>query len=67
MDDLIIVPVLHRDMSKARAWNDLEISLDRDTQGIKAEQVHHLGNARPTGDAPVLAVDSNRKAAVETH
>jgi hypothetical protein len=67
MDDLESVPVRNRDVAQRRAWDDLEIALDRDLPGIEPKLADHFGDADSRAHAALLAVDPDSKASIENH
>lgn len=67
MDDLEIVAILDADLMKGGSGHYLKVAFDRNAQRIEPEAVHHCGDRRAAGYTPVLAVDADCEAAVETH
>ena len=67
MHDLVIVAILDTNLTKAGPWHDLQIALDRDAQRVDAELVQHLGDTDTARHSPMLAVDPDSEASIETH
>ena len=67
MYDLEIVAVLNANVTKLGTRHDLQIPFDRHTERVQPKAVDHLGDADAFRDPPVLSVNADTEAAIETH
>ena len=62
--DLQVVAILDLHIRQRRARHDLHVALDRDLLRYEPQFGREFGEAQPSSDALVLAVDGDRDGAV---